>query len=211
MQNVYTPPFEDRMTYYIAKMVAEQGKVGWNYDLDPVILIGITDFDFPHLTKQAIQEFEFRERITGESLTKKLRMLFYSLKQIPKDWELCENELQKCLYLVKNMDKMDKNSKPYKEGGYEDLFESAESVHVLGEDAVLYSQSLAHLRAVQAGLDFRYEEGIEEGIREGITLGEEQGRLSEREVMARRMKAAGTDVDFIALITEMSPDRIKEL
>ena len=49
MQNIYEPPFEDRMTYYVSKIVSEQGKAGWNYDMDPVILIGVTDFDFPHL------------------------------------------------------------------------------------------------------------------------------------------------------------------
>ena len=61
------------------------------------------------------------------------------------------------------MDKMDKNSEPYKDGRYSDLFEAAESANVVGEDAVLYSQSLASLRAMKAGFEYRYEEGREEG------------------------------------------------
>ena len=97
------------------------------------------------------------------------------------------------------MDKMDKNSEPYKDGRYSDLFEAAESANVVGEDAVLYSQSLASLRAMKAGFEYRYEEGREEGM------------MAEKENMARRMKAAGSDLDFIALITELPPERIREL
>ena len=93
------------------------------------------------------------------------------------------------------MDKMDKNSEPYKDGRYSDLFEAAESANVVGEDAVLYSQSLANLRAMKAGFEYRYEEGM----------------MAEKENMARRMKAAGSDLDFIALITELPPERIREL
>ncbi|MDE7465279.1 MAG: hypothetical protein K2M59_02465 [Muribaculaceae bacterium] len=90
---------------------------------------------------------------------------------------------------------MDKNSIAYKEGGYEDLFDSAESVNVVGEDMVLYSQSLAALREVQAGLDFRYEEGREEGIRLGMEKGMEKGM----------------DLGSISEITGLSPERIIEL
>ncbi|MDE6237386.1 MAG: Rpn family recombination-promoting nuclease/putative transposase [Muribaculaceae bacterium] len=199
MQNVYTPPFEDRMTYYVAKMLSNQGRVGWNYDLDPVVLMAITDFDFPYLSPQMTQEFELREKTTGESLTKKLRMIFYSLNQVPEDWDSCKSELQKRLYIIKNIEKMGTDSKPYLDGGYDDLFESAASNNVVGEDAVLYSQSLAYLREVQAGLDYRFDEGIKEG------------REQERLEMAQKMKDAGTSSDFIAQITGLSIDIINKI
>lgn len=203
MQNGYEPPFEDRMTYYVSKIIAGQGEAGWNYDLDPVILICITDFDFKHLQPKMEHEFELRERTTGESLTKKLRMLFYSLRQIPKNWEDCKTGLQKELYLIKNMEKMDKNSKPYLEGGYEDLFDAAESEKFVNDEVVLYSNSLSRMRAIKSGFDFQYEEGMEKGIAIGASR--------ERETMARKMKEMGYDVENIAAITHLSLDRIREL
>lgn len=203
MQNIYEPPFEDRMTYYASKMLAEQGVAGWNYDLDPVILIVVTDFDFPHLTRQLVQEFELREKITGESLTKKLRMLFYSLKQVPPQWNDCVTELQKVLYLIKNMDRMDKNSKPYTDGGYNEFFEAAATSSMAAEDTVLYSQSLSRLRSYQAGLDYRFEEGRAEGRAEG--------RISGFEEMARKMRDEGTDIAYISRLTGFSPDHIMDL
>ncbi len=207
MQNVYEPPFEDRMAYYASKMVAEQGVSGWNYDLDPVILIGVTDFDFPHLTRRLVQEFELREKSTGESLTKKLRMLFYSLKQVPEQWDDCETELQKVLYLIKNMDMMDKNSKPYTQGEFSEFFDAAASGNMCAEDAVLYSQSLSRLRSYQAGLDYRFEEGRAEGIVEGM----EKGRMNALEEMARKMKDGGSDIDYISNITGLSAEDILNL
>lgn len=95
------------------------------------------------------------------------------------------------------MDKMDKESKPYKEGGYEELFDSAESANVVGEDVVLYSKSLAHLREVQSGLDFRYEQGKEEG------------REVEKESTAKILIMMGQDDDFIERVTGLSLEKIR--
>ena len=94
---------------------------------------------------------------------------------------------------------MGTDSKPYLDGGYDDLFESAASNNVVGEDAVLYSQSLAYLREVQAGLDYRFDEGIKEG------------REQEKLEMAQKMKDAGTSSDFIAQITGLSIDIINKI
>ncbi|MDE7413017.1 MAG: PD-(D/E)XK nuclease family transposase [Muribaculaceae bacterium] len=227
MQNVYSPPLEDRMAYYAFKSVTEQGKTGWNYDLNPVILICLTDFDFPHLSKRLIHDFELREKETGEILTRKLRILFYSLKHVANEWEKCENDLERQLFLIKNMDKMDKNSKPYIEGGYKEYFEAAESDNIVGEEAVAYSQSLEHLQEVQAGLDFRYDqgyaigeqrgmaigkqEGIAIGKQEGIAIGEARGEQRERISLARRMKSRGYDAFTISDITGIPLREIEAL
>lgn len=207
MQNVYAPPFEDRITFYSSRMITVQGEPGWNYDLDPVILVGIIDFDFPHLSKRLVHDFELREKYTGESLTKKLRILFYSLKHVPARWEECESDIERQLYLIKNMDKLDKNSKPYLDGGYEAFFEAAESSGIVGEEAVRYSQSLSHLREVQAGLDYRYDEGVAVGEQRGIAIGEEQERMA----MARRMKEKGYGPSVIADITGLTEEQIELL
>ena len=129
----------------------------------------------------------------------------------------CKTDLEKQLYLIKNMDKMDKESKPYKEGGYEELFDSAESAHVVGEDVVLYSQSLAHLREVQSGLDFRYEQGKEEGRKEGRMEGREEGRMEgreegreeEKDSTAKILIMMGQDDDFIERVTGLPLEKIR--
>lgn len=215
MQNAYEPPFEDRMLYYASRIMADQGKSGWNYDMDPVILIAVTDFDFPHLKSRMVQDFELREKTTGEILTKKLRMLFYSLKQLPTKWEECETELQKRLFLIKNMDKLDKNSKPYLEGGYEDMFDAAESAQLVEEEAVAYSQSLSRLRSHQAGLEYQYNEGRSEGRLEGLLEGRREGRqeglLEGKIEFAKNLIKMGFGTDIIAKASGLSPETLTTL
>ena len=203
MQNIYEPPFEERMVYYAFKLVAEQGKRGWTYEIDPVISIAVTDFDFSFLSKKVLQDFQLREKETGEILTRKIRMLFLSLKQIPERWEECENELQRQLYLIKNMEKLDKNSVPYKDGGYDDLFRAAESADIVGEEMVRYSESLDRLRSYQAGVDYAAEKSRLEGIQEGMEKGVEK--------VAMRLIKSGMDDMLIASMTDLTLEQIKRL
>ena len=211
MQNIYEPPFEERMVYYAFKLVAEQGKRGWNYEIDPVISIAVTDFDFSFLSKRILQDFQLRERETGEILTRKIRMLFLSLRQVPERWEECENELQRQLYLIKNMENLDKNSAPYKEGGYEELFDAAESASIVGEEMVRYSESLDRLRSYQAGVDYASERSRLEGIQEGIEKGKKEGLKAGKEQIAVRMIKSGMPDMMIFNITELPLEKIREL
>ncbi len=114
---------------------------------------------------------------------------------------------------------MDKNSRPYLEGGYEDLFNSAESELFAAEEAVLYSNSLSRMRAIKSGFDFQYEtgkqegkeEGWEKGMAKGIEKGMAKGMAKGVEMMVRNMKKLGYDVESIAAITGLSLERIMEL
>ena len=235
MQNVYEPPFEDRMLYYAAKSIADQGTRGWNYDLDPVILVAVTDFDFPFLKGRMLRDFRVSDRYTNEVLTRKLRMLFLSLRQVPEKWEDCKTHLQRILFLIKNMDKLDKNSAPYVEGGYEKLFEAAESSHMAAEDVVLYSQSLERLNAYRAGIDYAAEqswasglekgrteglqkgraEGLQKGRAEGLQKGRaeglQKGRAEAEMEIARNMLKAGISKELISSTTGLTIDQIEKL
>ena len=109
----------------------------------------------------------------------------------------------------------------------EELFEAAESASRVGEDAVLYSNSLAHLREVQAGLDYRYDEGVKrgraEGRAEGIAEGMAQGRaegmaegmvkgsIDTSENIARKMLENHYDLSVISALTGLSVERLQEL
>ena len=231
MQNVYEPPFEDRMVYYVAKTLSDQGRRGWNYDLDPVILVAVTDFDFSFLREKLLRDFRLIDKETGEILSEKLRMVFLSLRQLPQEWDDCKTELERIMYLIKNMDKLDKNSEPYKSGGYENMFDAAESRQIAAEDVVLYSQSLERLRSYQAGVDYAAEQswasGLEKGRAEGRAEGRAQGRVEGRAEgraegielgeermsvrIARNLLKSGMSKEMVASATGLSLDRIESL
>lgn len=173
------------------------------YDLDPVIAIAITDFDFSFLSKRLVQDFRIIEHKTRELLTNKFRLLFFSLRQVPKQWEDCENELQRQLYIIKNMEQLDKDSAPYKEGKYYELFNAAESGQLAREDVVPYSQSLERLHSYQAGLDYATEMGREEGRMEGIR--------EQKEKIAYNLMDTEMDDAMIARLTDLPIAQVKKL
>lgn len=109
------------------------------------------------------------------------------------------------------MEKLDKNSKPYTEGGYQEYFEAAESVNLAADDVVLYSQSVSRLRAVEAGLEYRYKEGFFAGEERGIAIGEERGRKEEKEKMILTMASIGLDMDKIAKVSDLSQAEVEAI
>ena len=129
------------------------------------------------------------------------------------------------------MDKLDKNSKPYKAGGYENMFDAAESRQIAAEDVVLYSQSLERLRSYQAGVDYAAEQswasGLEKGRAEGRAEGRAQGRVEGRAEgraegielgeermsvrIARNLLKSGMSKEMVASATGLSLDRIESL
>ena len=62
MQNVYVQPFEERIVFYASRMIAGQGKAGWNYELSPVFAIAVTDFNFAHMTPKLIRDVMLVDR-----------------------------------------------------------------------------------------------------------------------------------------------------
>lgn len=191
MQNVYEPPFEDRVLYYTAKPIASQGQRGWQYTLDPVVTLLVTNFDFSHMSEKLVRYIGIADVETGEVFSDKLRIISLSLKQMAnKDWNDCNTEIEEIIYLICNMDKLDKNSEAYKSKRYEDFFEAAETDDFVQEEAVAYSQSLERLYAAEAGVRYAMEQGFQQGIQQGV-------RQTIRESV-RLMSSVGVSKNLIA-------------
>ncbi|MDE6633366.1 MAG: Rpn family recombination-promoting nuclease/putative transposase [Muribaculaceae bacterium] len=215
MQNFYEPPFADRVLYYTTKIIAGQGKKGWDYKLKPVISIVVMDFDLKKMTKSLIHDMQMVDVKTGDVLSDKVRVLLLSLKQIEaKKWEECGSEIERLMFLIKNMDKLEKSSEIYRSKEYQDMFDAAETHNMVNEELVAYSESLQRMRDYQSGLDYARkesfddgvskgiqkgrEEGIKKGREEGIKKGREEGREEERMESIRFMLSIGVAPEVIA-------------
>ncbi|MDE5870330.1 MAG: Rpn family recombination-promoting nuclease/putative transposase, partial [Muribaculaceae bacterium] len=158
MQNIYTPPFEERIVFYASKMVSEQGKAGWNYELEPVFAVAVTDFNFDHMSPKLVRDVALVDRDSGELLTDKLHIFFCSLREVPERWEECRTEMECILFLIKNMDSMDNTSIAYREGRFTEIFDAARSSRLNSDEIVTYSQSLEKLRDTQLGIRYAAEQ-----------------------------------------------------
>ena len=113
------------------------------------------------------------------------------------------------------MDKLNKESKPYKCGRYADMFKASEIASMAEEDIVAYRNSLMIEMERQSELEFAKEEGLEEGLQKGMEKGMEEGieKGIEKGKMdvARRLKQNGMSMGDLMLFTGLSEAQIMEL
>lgn len=216
MQNFYEPPFADRVLYYTTRIIAGQGKKGWDYNLKPVISIVVMDFDLNKLDKSLIHDMRMMDVRTGDVLSDKIRVLLLSLKQIElREWEECGSEIERLMFLIKNMDKLDKNSEIYKSREYQDMFDAAETHNMVKEELVAYSQSLQRMRDYQSGLEYvrreSFDDGVSKGIEKGRAEGRAEGREEERAESIRFMLSVGVAPEVIADKYGMTPEAVLSL
>lgn len=194
LQNIYTPPFEERIVFYASKMISGQGKAGWDYELEPVFAVAVTDFNFSHMSARLVRDVMLVDRESMEPLTDKLHILLCSLKEVPVEWEACAGELERILYLIKHMEDMDSTSLAYREGHYADIFEAARSSRLKDDEKIAYSQSLEKLRDTRLGITFAADKARAEGREEGRA----EGKSEERKNSIRIMLSLGVAPGVIA-------------
>ncbi|MDE6296304.1 MAG: Rpn family recombination-promoting nuclease/putative transposase [Muribaculaceae bacterium] len=172
MQQEESENFPERILFYISKAVVNQGIQGVEYEINPVICIVFTDFFITGMSKTLIKDIIPIDRYTQEIYTDKMRIIFISLPDVPKDWDECNTELLRQLFLIKNMENMTRKSKPYLTGEYEEMFTASSTGNLTNEEAVAYSQSylkeIDHQSAMRFAERRSYDKGREEGREEAI-------------------------------------------
>ena len=169
---------------------------GVEYDIDPVICIVFTDFNLSGMSRTLLKEILLIDRYTGEVYTDRLRYIFISLPEVPEDWDDCDTEFLKIIYLIKNMENMTRNSKPYRTGDYDDFFDAASTTQLTNEEAVAYSRSYLKEMENQSAVRFAAARSREEGE----IKGREEGREEEKRRNIEAARKAGLSEDMISRI-----------
>lgn len=92
---------------------------------------------------------------------------------------------------------MDKESKAYKSGEFEDMFREAEIDGMVAEDVVAYGDSVQKYYDNLAAVNYASRSSYEKGKEEGREEGREEGLV----LSARRLLEAGMSKEFIKSIT----------
>lgn len=215
MQQEQSKLFGKRMVFYLSSGIFRQGAIGGTFKFEPVYLIVITDFDIRPLERRLVNEVLLMEKSTHVVFSEDIKIFFLSLEQVSKEWDDCNTELEKRLYLIKNMENLNKESKPYKTRGYDEMFDAAEIASMAAEDIVEYRNSILIEMERQSELEFKKEEGIELGIELGIEKGMEKGRIEgmekEKLEIARKMRQGGMATGDIMLYTGLTETQISDL
>ncbi|WKN46397.1 PD-(D/E)XK nuclease family transposase [Tunicatimonas pelagia] len=121
--------------------------------------------------------------------------------------EELETGFDKWMYVIRNLNKLDRVPKELREGIFERLFEVAEIARFSPEEVQAYEDSLKSYRDLKNSLDTAFEEGIEQGIEQGIEKGIEQGI----EQVARNGIKQGKSDELIMDLTGLSLEQVTYL
>ena len=221
MQNKSQPYFKSRSIYYISESIARQGERGssWNYAIDSVYLIAFLNFIPLDFKQQFRTDVVLAEKNTVDQFSDKLRMIYLQLPLFKKEADECENQVERWIYLLKNMETLSRLPWAAQSAVFKKL-ESIADVGAMSRDARLkYDEALRKYRdtisvfegARMDGLMEGRMEGRKEGLMEGRMEGLMEGQRSEKMENARKMKTYGLALDMIAEIKGLSIEEVRGL
>lgn len=158
--------FKDRSIYYATFPIKEQaGKSDWNYELKAVYTIGILDFVFEsdkNETEKYRYDVKLQDIVTNKTFYDKLTFIYFEMPKFNKSIDQLESRFDKWLYIIKNLNKLDRLPDKLKEEIFEKLFEVAEISKFTKEEYISYEDSLKYYRDLKNSLDTAKLEAKEE-------------------------------------------------
>ena len=136
---------------------------------------------------------------------------FLQLPLFKKEADECDNQVERWIYLLKNMETLSRL--PW--AAQSAVFKKLESIADVGamsrSERLKYDEALKKYRDTISVLEGArmegYKEGLEIGYKEGLEIGYKEDTIA----IARKMKAYGVAWDMIAEITGLTIDEVKDL
>ena len=208
MQRGAQKHFFERALYYTSFPIMKQGKKAiakeeegagpWDFSLDGVFFLGILDFEYEQ-DEMTEHRYQLLETKTLKRMTDKLEFVFVEVAKFNKGEDELETDLDKWLYLLKNMSTLLERPAALRDRVFGRLFDVAEYARLDDEERKNYVESMNTARDTYNQIDFALNKGI------GIGLEKKAYEI------ARRMIAKGLDVDTIAELTGLTKEDIAKL
>lgn len=199
--------FKDRTLYYATFPIQEQAKrADWNYELKSVYTVAILDFVFDE-DKAERQKYRYDVKLTDIETCKvfydKLTFIYLEMPKFEKGAEELETRFEKWLFVLKNLNRLERIPDRLRERIFERLFEVAEVAKLSREELLSYEDSLKYYRDLKNSLDTAFEEGRLEGKLEG--------KLEGLRAVIKNGIAAGVDVKTLANLTGLSEAEVHRI
>jgi len=192
--------FKDRTVYYSTFPIREQAQRGsdWSFELNAVYTVAILDFVFDE-DKADKGKYRYDVKLTDTGTCKvfydKLTFIYLEMPKFSKPIEQLESRFDKWMYVIRNLNKLDRIPDELREGIFEKLFEVAEIAKFSPEEVQDYEDSLKSYRDLKNSLDTAREEG----------------RLEEKRYTVLKSHKAGLSIDVISSITELSKESVEKI
>ena len=232
MQRGYQKHFFERALFYTSFPIMKQGKKAlaeeargnrpWDFSLDGVFFLGILNFKYED-DEMTEHRYRLMEATSKKLMTDKLEFVFVEVEKFDKGEDELETDLDKWLYLLKNMSNLLDRPEKLRDRIFTKLFDVAELAQLDDEDRINYIKAMNTERDTYNQIEYARESGREEGLEEGHKKGHKEGKeegLKEGRAegvkqnsfdIAKRMLEKGIDIGTISELTGLTEKEISEL
>ena len=232
MQRGYQKHFFERALFYTSFPIMKQGKKAlaeeargnrpWDFSLDGVFFLGILNFKYED-DEMTEHRYRLMEATSKKLMTDKLEFVFVEVEKFDKSEDELETDLDKWLYLLKNMSNLLKRPERLRDRIFTKLFDVAELAQLDDEDRINYIKAMNTERDTYNQIEYAREtgreeghkvgkeEGLKEGKEEGIKEGREEGAKQKSFDIAKRMLEKGIETETISELTGLTEKEISEL
>ncbi len=192
--------FKERALYYTSRLISDQAPKGkraeWGYDITGVYLVALLEnFILEDSVAGAyLHDICLCNRDTGEIFYDKLGYTYIELSKFVKADTDLDTDLDKWLYFLKNMPRMDRLPVYLRKPIFEKLFSIAEYTNLTKEEKTMYDNGLKYKWDNKNVRDYEVAEAKKEGKLEGKLEGEHGKALD----IAVKLKKEGLSIGFIA-------------
>jgi predicted transposase/invertase (TIGR01784 family) len=195
--------FKDRTLYYSTFPIREQAERGdWNFKLKAVYTVAILDFVFDE-DKDQPEKYRYDVKLTDIDTNRvfydKLTFIYLEMPKFRKNPDDLKTRFDKWLYVIRNLNRLERIPDTLREQVFEQLFETAEIARFTPDQVRFYEKSLKYYRDLKNSLETAFEEGKEEG---------EQKK--EREIVLNGLRQ-GLEKEMIASLTGLSLEAIEKI
>ena len=204
MQNAYQTYFKDRSLFYSTFPIREQSPKGsdWNFCLKKVYVVALLNYkmsDEAFDSSDTIHTIALMDTKTNKVFNTKLLFKYVEVGRFDKTDEELTSLSDKWMYVLKNLSRLDNRPAALREKIFSKLFAAASVARFTPTELREYEDSLKAYRDIKNSLDTAKEEGREEG--------REQRNIE----IAKKMLAAGMDIDIIINMTDLSKDEFEKI
>jgi predicted transposase/invertase (TIGR01784 family) len=152
MQVIEQKHFMDRCLYYATLPIQKQVKKGkWNYELQPLHVISILNFNLWKDNEQCINYHSLMNEETHTKMSDKLQFVTVELPKFNKLATELENDTDKWLFCMKHLSTLSEQPTEIQGEVFDELFEIADLEQITQEDMKRYY----YLKSASPALQFR--------------------------------------------------------
>jgi len=155
------------------------------------------------------------EATSKKLMTDKLEFVFVEVEKFDKGEDELEADLDKWLYLLKNMSNLLERPERLRDRIFTKLFDVAELAQLDDKDRTNYIKSMNTERDTYNQIEYARESGREEGRaegrKEGHKKGKEEGLKEGQSKIAMNLIRLGTPCEIITQATGLSAEEVSKL